>query len=125
MGFPTFPTKEAPEHKAIRRSRRMVVDYRALNRVTERRFFIIPNAEGIKATVAGSLFISVGDFKEGFTQVEHEPETAHTMTVLAASCTCLPIGLTFGPTNGPEDFQEMVFIALSQEAIQGSVPVAR
>ena len=31
--------------------------------------------------------------------------------VLAASGTYLPTGLTFGPTNGPEDFQEMVFVA--------------
>ena len=30
-GFPAFPTKEPPVHKAIRRSRRMAVDYRALN----------------------------------------------------------------------------------------------
>ena len=69
-GFPAFPTLESPEHKAIKRGRRMVVDYRALNRVTERRFFIIPNSDGIKSTVAGSRFISVGDLKEGFNQVE-------------------------------------------------------
>ena len=30
-GFPACPTKEAPDHKAIKRGRRMVVDYRALN----------------------------------------------------------------------------------------------
>ena len=27
-GFPAFPTKEGPSYKAIKRSRRMVVDYR-------------------------------------------------------------------------------------------------
>jgi hypothetical protein len=32
------------------------------------------------------------------------------MAVLAASGSYLPRGLTFGPTNGPEDFQELVFI---------------
>ena len=47
-GSPAFPTKEGPDYKAIRRSRRLVVDYRALNRVTERRFVVIPNSEGIK-----------------------------------------------------------------------------
>jgi hypothetical protein len=88
----------------------MVVDYRALNRVTERRFFIIPNSDGIKSAVAGSRFISVGDLKEGFNQVESEEETAQKMAVWAASGSCLPRGLTFGPTNGPEDFQELVFI---------------
>ena len=60
-----FRRRRAPDHKAIKRGRRMVLDYRALNRVTERRFFIIPNSDGIKSTVAGSRFISVGDLTEG------------------------------------------------------------
>ena len=92
---------ESPARKAIKRGRRMVVDYRALNRVTERRFFIIPNSDGIKPTVAGSKYISVGDLKEGFNQVENEVETAKKMAVLAASGSYLPRGLTFGPTKLP------------------------
>eukprot|EP00969_Alexandrium_andersonii_P107979 4764206-Alexandrium_andersonii.AAC.1 len=32
------------------------------------------------------------------------------MAVLVASGAYLPRGLTFGPTNGPEDFQELVFL---------------
>ena len=36
------------------------------------------------------------------------------MAVLVASGTYLPKGLTFGPTNGPEDFQELVFIVFSR-----------
>ena len=88
----------------------MVVDYRALNKVTERRFFIIPNSDGIKASVAGSRYVSVGDLKEGFNQCENEDETAQKMAVIVASGSYLPRGLTFGPTNGPEDFQELVFI---------------
>ena len=36
------------------------------------------------------------------------------MAVLAASGSCLPKGLTFGPTNGPEDFQELMFICFSR-----------
>ena len=36
------------------------------------------------------------------------------MAVLAASGSYLPKGLTFGPTNGPEDFQELMFICFSQ-----------
>ena len=60
-GFPAFPTKEGKAYKAIQRSRRMVVDYRELNKVTVRKFFLIPNSDYIKSTVAGSRFISVGD----------------------------------------------------------------
>ena len=42
-GSPAFPTKESAPHKAIKRARRLVVDYRALNRVTVRKVFLIPN----------------------------------------------------------------------------------
>ena len=41
--------------------------------------------------------------------MDNEPETNQKMAVLAASGTYLPRGLTFGPTNGPEDFQDLVF----------------
>ena len=113
-GFPAFPTKESPEHKAIKRKRRMVVDYRGLNRVTVRKVFLIPNSDYIKTCVSGSHFISVGDLKEGFNQVDNTPETARKMAVLAASGSYLPRGLTFGPTNGPEDFQDLVFNVFSR-----------
>ena len=83
-GFPAFPTKENPAYKAIRRGRRMVVDYRELNKVTVRKFFLIPNSDYIKSTVAGNEFISVGDLKEGFNQVDNEPDTKKKMAVLSA-----------------------------------------
>ena len=108
-GVPAFITKEGAAYKAIRRKRRLVVDYRELNRTTVRKFFIIPNSDGIKATVAGSKYISVGDLKEGFNQVDNEPETSKKMAVLSVTGSYLPRGLTFGPVNGPEDFQGLVF----------------
>ena len=43
----------------------MVVDYRALNGVTVRKFFLIPNSDYIKSTVVGSYLLSVGDLKDG------------------------------------------------------------
>ena len=52
--------------------------------------------------------------KEGFNQVDNEPGTSKKLAVMIASGSYLPRGLTFGPTNGPEDFQEMVFIAFSR-----------
>ena len=113
-GFPAFPTKDSPDRKAIKRKRRMVVDYRQLNRVTVRKVFLIPNSDYIKTSVAGSEYISVGDLKEGFNQVDNTPETAQKMAVLTASGCYLPRGLTFGPTNGPEDFQDLVFNIFSR-----------
>ena len=58
-GFPAFPTKESPSYKAIRRGRRMLVDYRELNKVTVRKYFLIPNSEYIKSTVAGNTFVHI------------------------------------------------------------------
>ena len=113
-GFTTIPTKETRAYKAVHKGRRMVVDYRELNRVTVRKSFLIPNSDYIKSTVAGSQFISVGDLKEGFNQVDNEEETRKKMAVLTAGGCWLPRGLTFGPTNGPEDFQELVFIIFAR-----------
>ena len=53
-GFPAFPTKEGKDYKPVKRSRRMVVDYRELNKVTVRKFFLIPNSDYIKSAVAGN-----------------------------------------------------------------------
>ena len=113
-GFPAFPTKESPDHKAVKRKRRMVVDYRELNKVTVRKVFLIPNSDYIKTCVSGCQWVSVGDLKEGFNQVDNLPETAQKMAVLSASGSYLPRGLTFGPTNGPEDFQDLVFNVFSR-----------
>eukprot|EP00973_Karenia_brevis_P049583 6880794-Karenia_brevis.AAC.1 len=68
----------------------MVVDYRELNKVTVRKFFLIPNSDYIKSTVAGNRFISVGDLKEGFNQVDNEEEARKKMAVLSAGGCCLP-----------------------------------
>ena len=71
-GVPAFQTRENPSYKAIKRARRTVVDYRELNKVTVRKYFLIPNSDYIKQTVAGSRFISVGGLKEGFNQADSE-----------------------------------------------------
>ena len=67
------------------------MDYRALNRVTVREVFLIPDSDQVKATVAGNQCISAGDLKEGFNQCINEPETAEKMAVLVASGTYLPV----------------------------------
>ena len=92
----------------------MVVDYRELNRVTVRTFFLRPNSDYIKSIVAGCDYMSAGDLKEGFNQVDNKPETRKKMAVLSASGSWLPRGLTFGPTHWPEDFQELVFIVFQR-----------
>ena len=94
------------------------MDYRQLNRVTVRKVFLIPNSDYIKSCVAGSDLISVGDLKEGFNQCDNTEEALQKMAVLATSGSYLPKGLTFGPTNGPEDFQELMFTCFSRRLYQ-------
>ena len=77
----------------------MVVDYRALNAVTVRKFFLIPNSDYIKSSVAGNQYISVGDLKEGFNQVDNEPEPRKKMAALSAGGCWLPRGLTYFRTD--------------------------
>ena len=57
----------------------MVVDYRSQNRVTVRKFFLTPNSDYIKTTVACNKFVSVGDFMGRFNQVDNEEETRKKM----------------------------------------------
>ena len=121
---PAFPTKGAEPHKAIKRTRRMVVDYRELNQRTVRKLFLVPISGHIKACVAGSALISVGGLKEGFNQVDNEFETSQKMAVLVADGTYLPQGLTFGPTHGPEDVQELVCF-VSSAGCSGNLSLSR
>jgi hypothetical protein len=53
--------------------------------------------------------VSVGDLKEGINQIGNDPEVSVKMAIITPSGQWLPKGLTFGPMNGPEDFQKMVF----------------
>eukprot|EP00973_Karenia_brevis_P008270 1119353-Karenia_brevis.AAC.1 len=46
--------------------------------------------------------------------MDNEEETRKKMAVLSAGGCWLPRGLTFGPTNGPEDFQELVFTVVQR-----------
>ena len=48
--------------------------------------FLIPHSNQIKASVAGSRWISVGDLKEGFNQIDNEPETNKKMAMMKIAC---------------------------------------
>ena len=44
---PAFPTREDLSHKAIKRKRRVVIDYRELNKRTVRKRFLVLNSDEI------------------------------------------------------------------------------
>ena len=100
---PPFATKEFAVHRR-QRKRRLVVDYRRVNRRILRAVYYVRNADGVVQEVAGSAFISLVDACKGFNQVANTRRAREMLAILARSGQFLPVCLTFGPTNGPEDF---------------------
>jgi hypothetical protein len=107
-GSPAFPTKSGP------RKRRVVIDYRRLNAITERATFVIPRADDIKSEIAGCRWYTAADAVSGFNHVRNTPETRTILAIVSASGTWLPEALVFGPSNGPEDFQFVVYRAFGE-----------
>ena len=46
--------------------------------------------------------------------MDDEEETSKKMAILIAPGPYLPQGLTFGPTSGPDDFQELAFTVFAR-----------
>jgi hypothetical protein len=106
-GSPPFPTKAFEAHRK-QRKRRMVIDYRAVNKRTRRAVYYVRRQEDVKAEAAGSAFLTFLDAVTGFNQVVNTQRAREMLAVLSRSGCWLPRCLTFGPHNGPEDFSYVV-----------------
>ena len=102
-GSPPFPTKEAPAHKKSRK-RRLVVDYRKVNARVKRSTYYCRKATDVLAQCSGSIFFSFVDAVTGFNQIENTRRAMEVLAIVARSGKFLPVCLTFGPINGPDDF---------------------
>ena len=100
---PPFATKAFAEHRR-QRKRRVVVDYRRVNARILRAVYYVRSADGVVQDVAGSMWITLVDACKGFNQVANTRRAREVLAILARSGQYLPVCLTFGPTNGPEDF---------------------
>ena len=100
---PPFATKAFAEHRR-QRKRRVVVDYRRVNARILRAVYFVRSADGVVQEVAGSMWMSLVDACKGFNQVANTRRAREMLAILAHSGQYLPVCLTFGPTNGPEDF---------------------
>ena len=107
-GAPAFPTKPG------KRKRRVVIDYRKLNSITEKASFLIPYADDIKEQMSAAWWYTAADAVSGFNHVRNTPEARMILAIVSASGTWLPEALVFGPTNGPEDFQYVVYRAFGE-----------
>ena len=81
-----------------------MVDYRRVNARVLRAVYFVRSADGVVAEVAGSMWMSFVDACEGFNQVANTRRAREMLAILSRSGEYLPVCLTFGPTNGPEDF---------------------
>ena len=100
---PPFATKAFAEHRR-QRKRRVVVDYRRVNARILRAIYFVRSADGVVSEVAGSMWLSLVDACKGFNQIANTRRAREMLAILARSGQYLPVCLTFGPTNGPEDF---------------------
>ena len=81
-----------------------MVDYRRVNQRTERAVYFVRNQEEIVTSCAGSVYLTLVDACKGFNQIVNTERARQMLAILARSGQYLPRCLTFGPTNGPEDF---------------------
>ena len=99
----------------------MVIDYRRVNAIVERATFVMPRADDIKSEIAGCKWYTAADAVSGFNHVRNTPEARCILAIVSASGTWLPDALVFGPSNGPEDFQYVVYKAFgSAENAKGA-----
>ncbi len=87
----------------------MVVDYRKVNSRTARSTFIIPRGDDQKQKVAAARLISVLDAVSGFNHVPNTCRARKALAMVALSGVYLSVCLPFGPLNGPEDFQRLMY----------------
>ena len=106
-GSPPFPTKEAPTHKRHRK-RRLVVDYRRVNARVLRSTYYCRRASDVLAQCSGSVWFSFVDAVTGFNQIANTRRAMEVLAIVARSGKFLPVCLTFGPVNGPDDFSYVV-----------------
>ena len=102
-GSPPFPTREAPSHKKHRK-RRLVVDYRRVNSRVVRSTYYCRRASDVVSSASGSVWYSFVDAVTGFNQIKNTRRAMEVLAIVARSGKFLPVCLTFGPVNGPDDF---------------------
>ena len=62
----------------------------------------------VLAAAVGSVWYSFVDAVSGFNQIRNTKRAREVLAIVARSGKYLPIGLTLGPVNGPDDFNYAV-----------------
>jgi hypothetical protein len=106
-GSAPFPTKVVAEHKK-QSKKRMVVDYRRVNARTERAVYYTRKSSDVLSEAAGSLWFTFLDAVAGFNHIRNTQRAMEMLAIVWRTGHFLPVCLTFGPHNGPEDFGYVV-----------------
>ena len=96
-----------PNHKRARK-RRLVVDYRRVNARVKRSTYYCRRSTDVLAAAVGSVWYTFVDAVSGFNQIRNTKRAREVLAIVARSGKYLPVGLTFGPVNGPDDFNFVV-----------------
>ena len=96
-----------PSHKRFRK-RRLVVDYRRVNARVKRSTYYCRRGTDVLAAAVGSVWYTFVDAVSGFNQIRNTKRAREVLAIVARPGKYLPVGLTFGPVNGPDDFNFVV-----------------
>ena len=111
MGFSALPYQgDAYSHKRFRK-RRLVVDYRRVNARVKRSTYYCRRSTDVLAAAVGSVWYMFVDAVSG--QIRNTKRAREVLAIVARSGKYLPVGLTFGPATGPDDFNFVVDRAFS------------
>ena len=86
---PPFSTKDFAVHRR-QRKRRVVVDYRRVNKRTLRAVYYVRSADNVVREVAGSALMTLLDACKGFNQIANTERARKMLAILARSGQYLP-----------------------------------
>ena len=87
---------------------RLVCDYRKINNRTRKALFPMPDLWGTLRRVSHAPFKTVQDAVSGFNQVKLTDRAKESLMIVTANGTFAWQVLPFGPTNGPQNFQQIM-----------------
>jgi hypothetical protein len=87
---------------------RMCIDYRALNEITVRDSYPLPDIKDCLDALSGMQFFTTLDAKSGFWQVPMHPDHVKKTAVISSHGLFEFLGMPMGLTNAPASFQRLM-----------------
>ena len=91
---------------------RYCIDYRAVNNVTKKDAFPLPNIDNCMDTLRDSVYMSTVDMSVGYWQVEVVAKDRHKLAFITKYGLYQPVRLPFGTCNSAATFQRVIQLVL-------------